>query len=198
MKKTTAFLYLSILIFAIGICLSTAGLYVPLAETSEPVVGFHFPNGNLTTYEGEHYNVGGVYSTYYSWRDIIRVWDYSPRRINESELPIDLYMVFTTAEHNGTLHRVRLIDLLEFKHFFISAYLKHFFISAYDGEINVYLASPLSLSELEQKGYYGDWAVTLLLHHYAHGNWAILVLGMVVCSAGVLMIIVSSRKALIN
>ena len=184
-------LTLGIFILAIGPSLSTAGLYMPFTETSDTVVNFHFPNGNLTTREGEHYNVGGVYSTYYSWGDVIRVFNFVPHTINEYEEPIDLYVVFVTArarefiERNTSLQKVSLIDLWRSP--------EHFFISPYDGEINVYLASPLSLNELEEKGYCGDWDVTFGLHHFAHGNVAILVFGIVMTFAGIFLITMSLR-----
>lgn len=186
MRKSITLLILGILILAIGISLSTAGLYMPFTETSDAVVDFHFPNGNLTTREGEHYNIGGVYSTYYSWGDVIRVYDYSPHRTNGYEEPIDLYVVFMTAEHNTTLQTVLLLNLRESS--------KHFFISTYDGGINVYLASPLSLNELKEKGYYGDWSVTFMLNHYVHGNLAILSFGIVMTFAGIILTPMSLRR----
>jgi len=185
LKKNITFVIFGVLILAIGTSLSTVGLYLPSVETSHTIANFHFPNGNLTTYEGEFYNVGGVYSTYYSLRDIIRLYDYSPHLINQNIYPTDLYMVFVTAEDNTTLHTVHLRDL------YLSP--EHFFVSTYDGEINVYLASPLSLNELEKKGYYGDWEVTFTLHHYTHGNLTVFILGIVVTLVGILLMTVSLK-----
>ncbi len=203
MRRSTVFLALGIIILVIGALLITVR-FMSIPQTRKWTVNYSFPRGSLATHE-EHYSIGGAHSTFCSYRDEICVVDYDApyddHEIREDQvwINLDLYnrskeaklLVIFTDKYNYTLGVHSLVDPLPPSLAFVSP--RH-------GEIKIYLGSPLSLEELQEKGCYGNWNLTFRLYHYPnlsdiplHPHYA-LIFGFFLILAGISVITVSLRR----
>ncbi len=165
---------LGILILVIGIPFATVGFLSILSvpHIKEWTANYSFPGGSLDT-QDKHYNIGGVYSMSYSSRDIVRVMDYEAP-FHDHTIDGDVVLVYPDL-YNRTREAELLVifadedDLISGMH---SLNLQNVlfgrivFASWGPPEIKIYLGSPLSLDELQEKGCYGNWSITFRLEHY--------------------------------
>jgi len=144
-------------------------VYISFPQTTEWTVDYSFPRSNLDA-QGEHYNVAGAYSTFYSARDVILIMDYNAP-FNDHVLQGDLCLIDSRLSNRTKEAQIQVI-FTDYHNQILDAHQlepgrgSRLFVSSYHGEIRIYLGSPLPSEELEEKECYGNWNVTFRLHHY--------------------------------
>lgn len=207
---------LGILVLLIGIPFATVGFLSILSvpRTKEWTVTYAFPGGSLDS-QSKHYNIGGVYSMSYSSRDIVYVIDYEAP-FHDHTIDGDVVLVYSDL-YNRT-REAELLVIFTDEHDFISEmhnlnlqnvlFGRIVFASWGPPEIRIYLGSPLSLDELQEKGCYGNWSITFGLEHYPNlldaplfgfasrrfASYFTIIFGFIVILGGMSLIVISLRK----
>jgi len=119
---------------------------------------------------GEHYTVAGVYSTFYSSRDIIWTMDYAAP-FYDREWHGDVGFINSALSNRTKEAQIQVIFTNKNNQVLDTHQLRPgpgagLFASSYHGELRIYLGSPLSSEELQEKGCYGNWNVTFSQSHY--------------------------------
>lgn len=144
-------------------------VYISFPQTTDLTVGYSFPGSDLDA-QGKHYSVAGVYSTFYSSRDIVLTMDYTAPFFDH-ECHGDVCVIYDPLSNRTKEAQIQVIfttgnnQVLD-THQLEPGLGSGLFASSYQGELRIYLGSPLSSVELEELGCYGNWSVTFTLHHY--------------------------------
>lgn len=205
------FLVLGVAILIIG-ALFVFTVYMSFPQTTEWTVDYSFPESDFEA-QGKHYSVAEAYSMFYSSRDVVLIMDYSaPYCDHITSYGGDCISIFV-PDYNRTLEAEMQVifvngynQVLEVKHLDIDN-MPWPFVSSYQGKIKIYLASPLPLEELAQKGCYGNWNVTFRQYHYPNlleiyphthrGQfilYSVLSIGLIAIVTGVALTKLSMRK----
>ncbi len=211
MKNKIIFLVLGIVILVVGIPFITIFAivaYLSVPQTREWTANYSFPRGSLAT-QHEYYNIGGVSSVECRYGEEILGIDYgAPYNDHEINWPAgdwriyyaDLYnrtkeaklSVIFTDKYNDTLGIYHLVDTIRWRVFFVSPGPR---------EIKIYLGSPLSLEELQEKGCYGKWNVTFKSYYYPNLRdlpirlkASYIILGSIAILAGICVVTVSLKR----
>lgn len=168
MSKSRILLVIGVAVLVTG-ALFVLTVYISFPQTMEWTVDYSFPGSDLDA-QGEHYNIAGVYSTFYFSRDVVLIVDYAAP-FNDHECHGDLCLIDTRLSNRTREAQIQAIfadnnnqvlDVQQLEPGFSSQP----FVFSYQGEMRIYLGSPLPPEELEEKECYGNWNVTFRLDHY--------------------------------
>ncbi len=168
MSKSLILLVIGIATLIVG-ALFVLTVYISFPQTTDWAVDYSFPGSDLDA-QGKHYSVAGVYSTFYSSRDIVLTTDYTAP-FYDHECHGDVCNIYSPLSNRTKEAQIQVIFTDENNQVLDTHQLEPglgsgLFASSYHGELRIYLGSPLSSVELEEKGCYGNWSVTFTLHHY--------------------------------
>jgi hypothetical protein len=168
LSKSRILLVIGVAVLIIG-ALFVLTVYISFPQTTEWTVDYSFPGSDLDA-QGEHYSVAGVYSTFYSSRDVVLIVDYTAP-FNDHEWHADVCFMDSRLSNRTKEAQMQVIFTDDHNQVLDGHQLEPggvggLFATSYHGEIRIYLGSPLPLEELQEKECYGNWNVTFVLHHY--------------------------------